>query len=333
MRTGRVVSGVLLAALVLPAVALTVLRLLGPDQGLLVRLTSFAPLAVPLYAGALLVAVPRWLRRRREREGAVLPVLLALAGLALHGWWVAPLWTGQETTAVKPVYRLEVMTTNLLQGRGDPARVMRTAAEHRVDVLVVQEITPPALRGMERLGLGEAYPHRAGRPAETPAGTMVFSTVPLSDARVVPMQFDTLAMTVETAHGPLRLLAVHPRAPVGTAWKWSSGLETLRETVAAEQFDVVVGDFNASADHAPFRRILEDGDLRDATEVANTGWMPTWPADGQVSLGPLPLPPLVAIDHVLIGDRLAAEEVTGVRVAGSDHRALVAHLVPSGDGR
>lgn len=327
-------TGVVVAGLLLPALGLTLLRLAAPDQGFLVRLTSFAPLALVLYAGALLVGVPRWLRRRGEGRGAVLPVLLALAGLGLHGWWLAPHWTGESAAAEHPAYRLEVMTTNLLKGAGDTTQVMRSAAEHRVDVLVVQEISPGALRALEQLGLREAFPHRAGGPADDPSGTMVFSTAPLVDVTRLGTQFGSLAMTVRTGDGPLRLLAVHPRPPLGDASTWHAELEVLREAVADPRgFDLVVGDFNASADHAPLRRLLTDGDLRDAAEQANAGWQPTWPMEGRWKVGPVPLPRLVAIDHVLVGKRLWAERVDALAIDGSDHRALVAHLVPRGDRR
>jgi len=333
MRTGRVVVGFLLAGLLLPALGLTVLRLLGPDQGLLVRLTSFAPLAVALYAGALLVAVPRWLRRRHDGRGAGLPVLLALAGLGLHGWWLAPHWTGASPAPDNAAYSVEVMSVNLLKGGGDASQVMRAAAEHRVDVLVLQEVSPGTLRELERLGLSEAYPHRVGKPADDPSGTMVFATAPLKDVTRLETEFGTWAMTVQLPSGPLRLLAVHPRPPLGGAVAWADELETIREAVAGERdVDLVVGDLNASADHAPFRRILEEGDLRDAAETANAGWLPTWPSEWRYRVGPVPLPMLVAIDHVLVGDRLWAEDVTEVRVDGSDHRGLVAHLVPTAKG-
>lgn len=327
-------AGTVVAGLLLPALGLTSLRLLAPEQGLLVRLTAFAPLAVLLYAGVLLVGVPGWLRRRRQSGGAVLPVLLALAGLGLHGWWLAPHWSGDSAAAEEPAYRLEVMTTNLLQGAGDTTRVMQAAAEHRVDLLVVQEVTPRSLRALERLGLREAFPHRAGEPADDPSGTMVFSVAPLADVTRLQTEFGTLAMTVRTVDGPLRLLAVHPRPPLGDAGTWHDELEVVRGAVADPRgFDLVVGDFNASADHAPMRRILRDGDLRDAAEQANAGWQPTWPMHGLWKAGPVPLPPSVAIDHVLVGKRLWADEVEAVTIDGSDHRALVARLVPSDDRR
>lgn len=326
--------GILLAGLLLPALGLTALRLLGPDQGLLVRLTAFAPLAVLLYGGALLVGVPRWLRRRREEGGALVPVLLALAGIGLHGWWLAPHWTGEAPAADERASTFDVMTANLLVGGGDESRLMRTAAEHRVDVLVLQEITPESLRELDRLGLSESYPHRAGRAADGTSGTMVFASAPLADVTRLDTEFGSWAMTVRLPSGPVRLLAVHTQPPLGDAATWAAELETVREAVAGEQeVDLVVGDLNASVDHAPFRRVLDDGDLRDAAEQANAGWQPTWPSEWQYRVGPLPLPALVALDHVLVGDRLAAEELTAVRVEGSDHRALVARLVPGPEGR
>lgn len=334
MRRGRVIVGILLGGLLLPALVLTALRAVGPEQGDLVRLTSFAPLAALLYAGALLVAVPRWLRRRGEGRRGLLPVLLALAGIGLHGWWLAPHWSGESGAAEDPAYTLEVMTANLLHGTADPVPVMRAAARHRVDVLVVQEVHPLTLRKLEGLGLSEAYPHRAGRPDAGPYGTMVFSTSPLEDVTRLDTELGTWAMTVQTDDGPLRLLAVHPLAPVKGAERWRAALETVRGAVSdREGFDLVVGDFNASADHAPFRRILRDGDLRDAAEQANAGWQPTWPAEGKWGVGPVALPPLVAIDHVLVGRRLWAERVETVDIAGTDHRAVVARLVPSAEER
>ena len=60
---------------------------------------------------------------------------------------------------------------------------------------------------------------------------------------------------------------------------------------------------NATPDHDVMRE-LDDAGYRDAGEVSNEGWQPTWPAN-HVGILPL-LPPLVRIDHVLIGDSMAS---------------------------
>ena len=68
-------------------------------------------------------------------------------------------------------------------------------------------------------------------------------------------------------------------------------------------------------------RTLADRGYRDAGELANDGWHPTWPANGTFDLLGMPL---TQIDHVLVGDRLAALSMTTAGVPGSDHRAVVA---------
>jgi endonuclease/exonuclease/phosphatase (EEP) superfamily protein YafD len=81
---------------------------------------------------------------------------------------------------------------------------------------------------------------------------------------------------------------------------------------------VVAGDFNASVDHPGMRQLLATG-LRDAHEVAGAGRPVTWP-NGRM------LPPFVQLDHVLVRG-LDVESADDVRVPGSDHDAVIAHLV------
>ena len=78
---------------------------------------------------------------------------------------------------------------------------------------------------------------------------------------------------------------------------------------------------NATPDHDVMRK-LDDAGFRDAGELANEGWQPTWPAN-HVGVFPL-LPPLVRIDHVLLADTLASLGTHTVDIDGSDHYALVA---------
>lgn len=81
----------------------------------------------------------------------------------------------------------------------------------------------------------------------------------------------------------------------------------------------LLGDFNATLDHAELRRLLDTG-YRDAAEVAGEGLSLTWPA------GRPRLPPLVAIDHLLVDERLAVRRVRVIDVPGTDHRAVFASL-------
>lgn len=87
---------------------------------------------------------------------------------------------------------------------------------------------------------------------------------------------------------------------------------------------MMVGDFNATRDHATFRRLLDTG-LEDSARQANSGWQPTWPvATSRPVLG-IRLPfALVTIDHVLVTAGFAALSTQTHTVAGSDHVALLA---------
>jgi endonuclease/exonuclease/phosphatase family metal-dependent hydrolase len=88
---------------------------------------------------------------------------------------------------------------------------------------------------------------------------------------------------------------------------------------------VVAGDFNATLDHAPMRRLAGLG-LSDAARQANAGWQPTWPA-GDDTGRTLPFGlSVVAIDHVLVSKHFSAISTTTHEVPGTDHLGLLVRL-------
>ena len=99
----------------------------------------------------------------------------------------------------------------------------------------------------------------------------------------------------------------------------------IRAAVASGAPDLVVGDFNATPDHSPMRALADAG-YRAVAELANEGWQPTWPANGIFRVHGLPLPRFAPIDHVLVGERLAALGSSTVALDGTDHRAVVAEV-------
>lgn len=317
-----------LAGLLLPALGLTVLRVLGPEPGLLVRWTSFAPLAIPLYAAALLLLVAKLVLPGRDswRPWALVAAVTA-AGLGVHLWWISPQFTG---SAPEPAAdgRLQVVTMNLLKGAADPAMVVETAAVERADVLVLQEVTPDALRELDRYGLAEAFPYRAGEPREGVVGTMAFAVHRIRAVEKLETGFDSWAMNVVTPQGQLRLYAVHTQPPTAAHEKgWGEDLDILVEAAEEDrELDLLVGDLNATGDHAPFRRLTADADLRSAAELANSGWQPTWPDHRLHSVLGVALPLVVQIDHVLVGRSMTSTETRAFSVDGSDHRAVVAEV-------
>ncbi|HYF74233.1 MAG TPA: endonuclease/exonuclease/phosphatase family protein, partial [Nocardioides sp.] len=227
--------------------------------------------------------------------------------------------TGAHPPPADGAATLRVMTANIAQGDGDPFELVRVASEERLDLLVVEEINAAALADMDRAGLGDLLPHRVGEPRSDGHATMVFARTELGPA----VRTDTWHDGWVVPMGDLVVVATHPQAPTEPDI-WRADHAALLDAVREHDPDLVLGDLNATADHAPMR-VLADAGLRGAGELANEGWQPTWPASGRWSFV-VGLPPLAQIDHVLVGPRLAAVSQHTVDLPGSDHRAVVAEV-------
>lgn len=314
--------GLLVTVLLVPALALSTARLVQPPGGTWVRLVSFTPYAVPLYAAALLLLALAWAAGEGgwQRVAAALAIV-SLAGAVLHGVLVSRMFLGGDVAPDRGE-PIRLMSLNLMLGQADPADVVEAAATREVDVLVLQEVDEAALRRLDDAGLATAYPHRAGEAGDGPTGTVVLAQGPIEDVERLDTALGGWTMTV----GDLELVAAHPRPPVGDAAGWAEDHRAVRR----QAYDragpaVVVGDLNATTDHRVLRE-LEGRGWSDAATAAGAGWQPTWPADGRVDVAGVPVPPLVAIDHVLTNDLLHAVGTETVAIDGTDHRALVAIL-------
>ncbi|MDP3892543.1 endonuclease/exonuclease/phosphatase family protein [Nocardioides sp.] len=332
MRVRLLLLRLLLLALLVPAVLLTGVRLAEPDGGTWIRVVSFTPLAMPAYTLILVLLLLRAARPgERGRRPWVAAAALVLVPLGLHGWWFAPQVSGGGPAAGPGTAAVTVMSANLARGAGDGTAVLEAAVARDVDVLVLQEITPGGLREMEAAGLTSAFPFRAGEAGPGTAGTMILATGAVTDVEEIPTGFGGWVGTVDLETVVVRVLGVHPRPPVGdaVAWREDHGLvlEATRSAVSGDLPVVLAGDLNATPDHAPLRALADAG-VRSAAELGNSGWVATWPAEGHGRLIPSFLPPLVQIDHVLVGDGWAADGVETVPVPGSDHRAVLARLWP-----
>jgi hypothetical protein len=304
----------------LPALTLTVARAFDSDNGTMIRIEAFTPLAMPIYlvlvvwlgVGAVVVR-GRWL---------VAAAVLAVVLLGLHVWWFAPQVVGGNPAPADGAQRIVVMNANLYEGHAKAKDVVDAVREHHVNVLVLEEITPDLLQQMDDLGLASLLPDRVGEPDYMVAGTMILADQPLTDH----VRLRTTFQGWEATYAGLTVLGVHPVAPVDPAG-WRADHAAILEQAETDHADLIVGDMNATADHEPMRE-LDDAGFRDASEAANEGWQPTWPAN-HVGVFPL-LPPVVKIDHVLIGDHMASLGSRTVDIAGTDHYALLATVASRG---
>jgi endonuclease/exonuclease/phosphatase (EEP) superfamily protein YafD len=327
MKLRWLLLSVLLALLLVPAGLVTVARLLDLPGGPWVRLVAFTPYAGLLYAVALLPLLLVALRGRGfRRGGARFLGVVAVLGLLVHAYWAGGPFLGTSAAEASGGRRLNVMTSNLLLGHADAAQVVEVAVDRDVDVLVVEEVTPEALSRLRAAGIGRVLDHSAGRAEPGIAGTMVFADRPLRNVRRLDTAFGSYAMDLRLRGGPVHLLAVHPRPPIGDVAEWRADQRAIRQAARGQQGQtLLVGDFNATMDHVPLRELVGRG-YDDAATEATSGWQPTWPSAGQVSRFGIPVPPLLPIDHVFLGAGLRALRTESVTVDGTDHRALVASL-------
>lgn len=157
---------------------------------------------------------------------------------------------------------------------------------------------------------------------------MVYSPWPLELLEAPATSDDTYVVRVEAPAGPVTVFAVHVANPQTGFAEWAPDLAVVRQVSERHLGEslVVVGDFNATREHAPLGDLLAVG-LADAAEQAGRGWLPTFPA--QRLYGPwagIHYPSMIGLDHVLVGPGVEATEVRAFRVDGTDHRGLAARL-------
>ena len=324
----RVFFWLFAAGLALPAVPLTLNRLIDSDAGPAVRIMSFTPLATPWYvADVLLVGTALaagWAGPRR----VVAPVLAVLVGgLGLHLWWLAPQFVGDNPAPGDVAAPLVVMTTNFYAGDADAADALRVAEERDVGLLVVNEITFGTLTQLEEAGVDDLLPYRIGEPNGAVDGTMVFSREPLGEAVRLPTVFQSWQVSVGEGDDAITVLAVHPTAPVPPAGAESWRAEHALLLAAAEESgaDLVLGDMNATPDHSTMRAWRR----RRLPRLARAGQRALDPdlAEQRHHAGARCPPAHAHPDRPRPGrpgprrDRLVDRHVPG-----SDHRAVVATL-------
>ncbi|MEU9208746.1 endonuclease/exonuclease/phosphatase family protein [Streptomyces sp. NPDC048415] len=311
-RVGRRFGG-WAAGLLLAAVSAVVGCRMADSDGItpVPQLLAFLPwLLAPTGLGLLLALLARW------RIGMVWGVVL----LGCVAWFIEPYGKTSEPGGA-PLAELRVMTSNVEFGRGTGS-LLTAVRERKPDILFVEECEYGCSRALEDAfgGSDGVYPYREAVEGAGSDGSVIMSRFPLTGADGVR---GTMGMpgAVADVHGhTVRLQLAHPMPPLpGQLGVWRRELGELRDYAAADKGPTILaGDFNASQDHAAFRRILDTG-LRDSARLAGHPRTPSWPARTAPTLG-------AQIDHVLVSRGFSANEASFVRITGSDHRALVVDL-------
>ncbi len=272
-----------------------------------------------LIAAVLFAALPRtrWIR------AIALPCTV---GLALQLAWSAPYVPHAAPTASGSPLR--VLSVNLNFGKGDAAQLARQVTSERPDVLVLVEVQQPIVDALTADGALAAYPYRVGNVpsgwsatgVESDEGTLVLSRTPITQLQRLATPNGQYVVRVDAAT-PVTLVAARPRNMLLGLQAWRADSAAVADAARPHLSEplVLAGDFNAVREHITLQRLLDLG-LRDAAEQSGAGWQPTYPTHDV-------LPPLLAIDHVLVNGRVTATAVRSFALDGTDHRGLVADLV------
>lgn len=302
-------------ALTIPAavvVALTLVRLVPYDRVTpIAQLVSVTPWVGLLGVVLLLVA----LAVRARRAAVALAVCTVLQAV-----WIAPFFVdGHEVSDRDDL--VVVLAVNALYGGADAEQIVETVRTHRVDVLAVVELTPELVERLDEAGLGDLLPHTVDAAGPGPSGSGLWSATELTEAQV--SEGGTFAMpsaVVQVDGHPVRVRAVHPYPPLpGRVGLWADELDALARRAHADPTrQILLGDFNATYDHATFRALLGER-FEDATRAAGDGLNLSWPADGW-------LPPILDLDHVVLDQGMAVGDVESIQIDGTDHRAILAEV-------
>jgi endonuclease/exonuclease/phosphatase family metal-dependent hydrolase len=267
-------------------------------------------------------------------------VIVLVAALMLRAWWpatvagvaviallacVVPRFVADRSgDAAENGPRLRVLSSNMFVGAADAQKIIDLVRTEHVDLLAVQEFTPDAAGRLDAAGVADVLPYRVSHPHPGVEGSGIFSRYPLRDdgLRVHPSGMTQARATVSVpGAADLAVESVHPCAPWSPAQAtcWRTDLANEPAATPHGEPRLLLGDFNATLDHAPLRHLIATG-YRDAADVRGTGLSGTWPFDGQL------IPP-VTIDHILADRRIGVARFAVHPVKDSDHHAISAELI------
>jgi endonuclease/exonuclease/phosphatase (EEP) superfamily protein YafD len=288
--------------------------------GLLAAAASMSPLAT---AGAVLVTTLA-LRGRRWITGG-----LAIAAGLLPWIFVLPYAVPAPTTH-HPVTVVRVLVVNAQTGHAEPKDISALVRDQSVDLLVVTELTSRMAHDLTVEGLdGRLIARWVSVPPLTAAGAAeqsglgLWSRLPMSGFTKVPgTHWPAVRAALETGHGRLTVVAGHAVPPtVASGGIWTADLAALHEAARGLGPVTVVGGLNGTPWNAQFRTAAGNG-LHDAGDVLGRGIRPTWPSWLGI--------PLLPLDHSLVGGGVGVQSLTGAKIDGTDHRALMVTLLVPG---
>ena len=222
--------------------------------------------------------------------------------------------------------RVTIASANVYFRTDRPGEAVETLFALGADLVAMTEysvqVEQAVEQAVERSHGRNPYPFVVSRSPGGRDGVALFSRYPIADAEVTPIG-SSLAIdaTIDLDGVQVRVVVVHPLPGTdGPALEqWGHDIPAIGRLTDPTDLDglpvVIVGDFNATRWHPAFREVLGRG-WRSAHEVLGRGWSRSWPAGRS-------WPALVRIDHALVSETVAVEDIVDVAIPGSDHIGFV----------
>lgn len=315
------------------------------DRLLIVALMNSVPTAPFMLApvSLLLAAIDR---RRVSLVAASIPVVL---WLAFFGWRFIPRG-GEVTPGQQP---LRVMTLNVLVYNRDVDAMAAAIAAVRPDIVALAELSVKQDAALAA-AVGEAYPYRTLRRLPgVNYGVGIYSRWPMQDLGSLQtgLGLRSAVADVTTPDGVVRFVGLHLRSAAASGSSVSELAEQFTEGFRGREaqiqavcryidqwqalqrgsgaFPVIVaGDFNMGEFSDAYRCM---GDrMIDAFKSVGRGYGFTWPTSELRIAGMGSLLFQTRIDYIFHSRRWRTVDAQSLSTpTGSDHRAVVATLVPA----
>lgn len=297
-------------------------------------IVAFVPWMAVLSAAILLISLIS-----RRRVLAVISVLCLVMQLVWHAGFLSPrvslssaarMAVTSVTASVDDRYA-RLMTLNTRNGQADAAQIVRTVREQHVEVLALQELNSSMISRLNEAGIRELLPYSvvANTSSSDNGGVNgLWSAAPMSERTgdLIPIEASSIpAASIDFDGTVIRFGSVHPFSPrPSNQGLWDRGLGSISQLREDDHTFVLMGDFNATWDHASFRYLL-GGRFVDAGENAGEWFHMTYPANKKL-FSVIPVPAAVEIDHIVHDRGVVVGDLDAVTIAGSDHKALLGTL-------
>jgi endonuclease/exonuclease/phosphatase (EEP) superfamily protein YafD len=308
VRPLRAAATFLAVSLSVGVALLLILRVQTPGQPFVVAAVAFTPFGMVPAIGAVLAAL--WSGRRVVMVAVVATSLAFTVMVAPHAFF-----GGCATTAADGPIR--ILTANIEARGGQPEDIAALVDESRPDIVLLQEVEQATLAALEDEPALAAFSYRSIPARNAPFSVVVWSRWPIEAVETQPFSGALLVHSVvDSPFGLVTVSGVHTTSPDLTEFVslWNEQLGTLARLDTSSP-RILAGDFNATADHRPFRELLASGWI-DAYDERGCGLDATWPA----RVVPFAF---YRLDHILVTDHFQIESMEVAKLPGSDHKPLL----------